>query len=69
MATALEVIQALLLGVALTLALPVLAPAWSILLSIAAAAGAAALNLHFYSKYDAVLIWPPSCCWCWACSS
>jgi len=54
-ATALEVIQALVLGVALTLALPLLAPAWSILLSIAAAAGAAALNLHFYSRYDAVL--------------
>ena len=54
-ATALEVIQALLLGVALTLALPVMAPAWSILLALAAAAGAAALNWRFYTHYDAVL--------------
>jgi adenylate cyclase len=54
-ATALEVIQVLVLGVALTLALPVIAPAWSILLALAAAAGAAALNLHFYTHYDAVL--------------
>jgi len=54
-ATALEVLQLLVLGVALTLALPVIAPAWSILLSLAAMAGAAALNLHFYRQYDAVL--------------
>jgi adenylate cyclase len=54
-ATAIEVIQVLVLGVALTLALPVLAPAWSILLSAAAMAGAAAINFQLYSRYDAVL--------------
>jgi len=54
-ATALEVIQVLVLGIALTLALPVMAPAWSILLSVAAAMGAGAVNLYFYNHYDAVL--------------
>lgn len=54
-ATQLEVLQALVLGAVLALALPVLAPAWGILLSLAALAGTLALNFLLYQRYDAVL--------------
>ncbi|WEF33416.1 CHASE2 domain-containing protein [Pseudoduganella chitinolytica] len=54
-AVAVELAQVLLAGVVLTFALAVLAPAWSILLSVAALATAAWLNFHLYSAYDAVL--------------
>ena len=54
-AVTLEVGQALLLGVLLALALPLLAPAWAILLSLAALAGAAALNFALYQHFDMVL--------------
>ncbi|WP_093555848.1 CHASE2 domain-containing protein [Pseudoduganella namucuonensis] len=50
-----EKLQVLVIGLALTLALPVLAPVWSILLSLSAAAAAAAINFHFYTAYDYVL--------------
>ena len=54
-ATQIEVLQALVLGGLLALALPVLAPAWGILLSLAALAGTVALNFLLYRRYDAVL--------------
>jgi adenylate cyclase len=54
-ATQLEVLQALVLGGVLALALPVLAPAWGILLSLAALTGTVALNFLLYRRYDAVL--------------
>jgi len=54
-ASALEVIQAVLLGVLLALALPVLAPAWAIVLSLAALAGTLALNFELYRRHDALL--------------
>jgi adenylate cyclase len=54
-ATQLEVLQVLVVGLLLTLALPVLAPVWSILLSALTMGGAAALNFYLYSRHDAVL--------------
>jgi adenylate cyclase len=54
-APVLEAGQALLLGTLLALALPLLAPAWAILLSLAALAATVALNLALYQRYDAVL--------------
>jgi adenylate cyclase len=54
-ATELEVAQAVVLGVLLALALPVLPPAGAILLSLAAMAATVALNFTLYQRYDAVL--------------
>jgi adenylate cyclase len=54
-ATHMEVLQALVLGVLLALALPVLAPAWTILLSLATLSATFALNFLLYQRYDAVL--------------
>lgn len=53
-ASGVEVGQLVVLGVLLTLALPVLAPAWSILLSLLAIAAAGAVNFYFYSAHDLV---------------
>ena len=49
-----EAAQLLVLGLLLALALPVLAPAWSILLSLLAAGAAGALNFYLYRAHDLV---------------
>jgi adenylate cyclase len=53
-ASGVEAGQLVVLGVLLTLALPVLAPAWSILLSLLAIGAAGAANFYFYSAHDLV---------------
>ncbi|MYN08318.1 CHASE2 domain-containing protein [Pseudoduganella aquatica] len=49
-----EAVQLLVLGLLLALLLPVLAPAWSILLALLAGGAAAAFNFYLYSAHDLV---------------
>ena len=53
-ASGVEAGQLAVLGVLLALALPMLAPAWSILLSLLAIGAAGAINFYFYSAHDLV---------------
>jgi len=53
-ASGVEAGQLAVLGVLLALALPMLAPAWSILLSLLAIGAAGAVNFYFYSAHDLV---------------
>ena len=54
-AQAIEAIQVIVVGVTLSLALAVLAPAWSVLLAAGAFFACGAFNYYMYSRHDAIL--------------